>query len=159
TASVSGQEGAAMLTRSVEGIQTCVTSDGLIRHAQADFTRLSAGPWDGRRFPYIPRYPLPLDPEVRLHTDFDGEVDPITYQVLRSRFWHQNLEHGDVLTRVSGSLVVVESLDFATTMLTEDGDVVVIGPTLQYFSTQSDLIIKWTLEYRGAAGIEDEDIF
>lgn len=138
---------------------SCVTPDGVIRHAQADHDRLPEGPWDGRKYSYIPRYPLPMDPGVKLHQDFDAEIDPITYQVLRSRFWHQNLEHGDVLMRVSGSLVVVESLDFATSMLTEDGDIVVVGPTIQYFAVQSDLVIKWTLENRGAQGFQDGDIF
>jgi N-methylhydantoinase B len=142
-----------------ETTESLVTPDGVIRHAQADHDRLPEGPWDGRKYSYIPRYPLPMDPGVQLHQDFDAEIDPITYQVLRSRFWHQNLEHGDVLQRVSGSLVVVESLDFATSILTEDGDVVVVGPTIQYFAVQSDLVIKWTLEHRGAQGFKDGDIF
>jgi N-methylhydantoinase B len=136
-----------------------VTPDGVIRHAHADHDSLPGGPWDGKRYPYIPRYPLPMSDRVELHSEFEKDVDPITFQVLRSRFWHQNLEHGEVLKRVSGSLVVVESQDFATSMLTEDGDIFVIGPTIQYFSVQSDLAIKWTLEHRSAAGIEDGDIF
>jgi N-methylhydantoinase B len=143
----------------IQSTESVVTPDGVIRHAQADHDRLPEGPWDGRKYSYIPRYPLPMHESVKLHQEFDTEIDPITYQVLRSRFWHQNLEHGDVLQRVSGSLVVVESLDFATSMLTEDGDIFVVGPTIQYFAVQSDLVIKWTLENRGAQGFADGDIF
>ncbi len=140
------------------GIESCVTPDGVIRKAQADLEALGGGPWDGRRYSYIPRHPLPVPKHVSLHDEFERELDPITYQVLRSRFWHLNLEHGDVLVRSSGSMVIVLSLDFATCLLTENGDIVTIGPTIQYFSAFSDLVVKWTLENRGNA-ITDGDIF
>ena len=43
---------------------------------------------------------------------------------------------------------------------TEDGDVVVVSPTIQFFSTLADLIVKWTLENRSASpGIADGDVF
>jgi N-methylhydantoinase B len=96
----------AALTRDV-----VPTADGVIRHGDTDDEVVSDGKWDGRGHSYIPRYPLPVDDRVLLHEDFDRDVDPITYKVLRSRFWTQNLEHGDVLKRVSGSLAVVESHD------------------------------------------------
>ncbi len=43
-------------------VESCVTPDGVIRHAHADHDSLPGGPWDGKRYPYIPRYPLPVDP-------------------------------------------------------------------------------------------------
>ena len=135
------------------------TPDGIIRNPQVDFDMIGNGPWDGRRRSYIPRDPVPIDPRVTLHEEFDRGIDPVTHQVLRSRFWQQNLEHGDVLTRVSGSLVIVGAKDFATAMLTENGDTFVVGPNVQYFTSLSDLVVKWTLENRSAAGIEDGDIF
>ncbi len=80
--------------------------------------------------------------------------------MLRSRFWHKNLEHGDVIQRVSGSVPVVYSRDYATALLTETGDVVTIGPTIVFFSTLADQMVKWTLENRSAdPGIEDGDVF
>lgn len=137
-----------------------VTLDGVIRNPQATPEALAAAAWDGRSNSYIPVEPLRIDPSVRLHEDADLDVDPITYQVLRSRFWHKNLEHGDVIQRVSGSVPVVYSRDYATSILTENGDVVVISPTIVFFSTLADLIVKWTLENRSAApGIEDGDVF
>ena len=135
------------------------TPDGIIRNAQADKAALPGGPWDGTRYSYIPGAELALDPSVALHDGFDTDLDPITYQVLRSRFWHMNLEHGDILKRVSGSFVIVAANDFAVSLLTENGDIVTVGPSIQYFTGISDLIVKWTLENRGASGIHDGDVF
>jgi len=132
----------------------------VIRNAQATPATYAAEVWDGRRNSYIPRETLAIDPGLALHTEVDLDVDPITYQVLRSRFWHKNLEHGDVIQRVSGSVPVVYSRDYATALLTETGDVVTIGPTIVFFSTLADQIVKWTLENRSATpGIQDGDVF
>ncbi len=137
-----------------------VTRDGVIRNPQATAKTLEAETWDGRRNSYIPIEPLRLSPSLELHQDAELDIDPITYQVLRSRFWHKNLEHGDVIQRVSGSVPVVYSRDYATSILTETGDVVVISPTIVFFSTLADQIVKWTLENRSAEpGIEEGDVF
>lgn len=134
--------------------------DGVLRHPQATAEAMAAESWDGRRCSYIPLLPLDIDASIELHADSRLDVDPITYQVLRSRLWHKNLEHGDVIQRVSGSAPVVYSRDYATAICTEDGDVVVVSPTIQFFSALADLIIKWTLEHRSAApGISDGDVF
>ncbi|MFI8193957.1 hydantoinase B/oxoprolinase family protein [Streptomyces sp. NPDC085946] len=125
------------------------TEDGVLRNPQVDFEALGEGPWDGIHRSYIPRPELSIDPGLALHTEADLQVDPITYQVLRSRLWHQNLEHGDIIQRVTGSPPVIYSKDFATAVLTEDGEVVTVSPTIQFFSTLADLVVKWTLEHRG----------
>jgi N-methylhydantoinase B len=140
--------------------ESVVTTDGVIRNPQATERALQSDTWDGRRGSYIPVAPLDIDPSLQLHTEADLDLDPITYQVLRSRFWHKNLEHGDVIQRVSGSAPVVYSRDYATAICTEEGDVVVVSPTIQFFSALADLIVKWTLEHRSAApGIRDGDVF
>ncbi|WP_448620351.1 hydantoinase B/oxoprolinase family protein [Geodermatophilus sp. URMC 65] len=136
------------------------TDDGVVRNPQADFDRLGDGPWDGLRRSYIPRPELTIDPALALHTEADLDVDPITYQVLRSRMWHQNLEHGDIIQRTTGSAPVIYSKDFATALLTEDGEAVVVSPTIQFFSTLADLVVKWTLENRSESpGIAEGDVF
>src|SRR5215212_4692214 len=141
-------------------IEAVVTSDGIIRNPQATQRAIESDTWDGRRGSYIPVEPLRIDPSLELHRESDLDIDPITYQVLRSRFWHKNLEHGDVIQRVSGSAPVVYSRDYATAICTEEGDVVVVSPTIQFFSALADLIVKWTLEHRSAApGIRDGDVF
>ena len=146
----------------MQGVQAgaVVTTDGVIRNPQATTRALESDTWDGRRGSYIPVAPLSIDPSLELHTEADLDIDPITYQVLRSRFWHKNLEHGDVIQRVSGSAPVVYSRDYATAICTEEGDVVVVSPTIQFFSALADLIVRWTLEHRSTApGIRDGDVF
>jgi len=134
--------------------------DGILRHPQATPEAIASDVWDGREGSYIPPTPLPIDPSIELHREAQLDVDPITYQVLRSRLWHKNLEHGDVIQRVSGSVPVVYSRDYATALCTEDGDVVVVSPTIQFFSVLADPIVKWTLQNRSASpGIRDGDVF
>ena len=144
----------------IEAAPSHVTRDGVIRNAQATPETYEREVWDGRRNSYIPRARLAIDASLALHTRAELDVDPITYQVLRSRFWHKNLEHGDVIQRVSGSVPVVYSRDYATAILTETGDVVTISPTIVFFSTLADQIVKWTLENRSSApGIHEGDVF
>lgn len=127
---------------------------------EVDFASLPGGPWDGRMYSYIPRREIPVHPSLPIHDEYDLEVDPITYQVLRSRFWHINLEHSDTIKKASGSPVIVWADDFNTALLTETGDTVVSGPAIQYFTGLADLVVKWTIENRSESpGIEDGDIF
>jgi N-methylhydantoinase B len=117
------------------------------------------GPWDGRMRSYVPAGPPRIAPGLELHREADADLDPITYEVLRSRLYHKNLEHADILQRVGGSQPVIVARDFATSLLTEDGEIIAVSPTLQYFAMQSDLVVRWTLENRSAAGIGDGDVF
>ena len=136
------------------------TPDGVLRHDEVDRAQLQGGPWDGTVYSYIPPAKRQIDPALLLHEDFNLEIDPITYQVLRSRFWNMNLDHSDTVKRVSGSPVIVYMEDFNTSLLTESGDSIVCGPSIQYFTGYGDLVVKWTLEHRsGNPGIEDGDIF
>ena len=50
--------------------------------------------------------------------------------------------------------------DFQTSVLTEDGELVFLGPNLQYFSNSHSLTVKWTLEHRSDnPGIGPGDVF
>lgn len=141
-------------------IQSTSTPDGVIRNREADLSSLPEGPWDGRTYGYIPGPLLKIDPTLVLHEEFDQDLDPITYQVLRNRFWNLNLDHSDTIKRVSGSPLIVYMDDFNTSLLTENGDSLVCGPSIQYFTGHGDHVVKWTLEHRsGSPGIEDGDIF
>ena len=136
------------------------TADGVIRNTQIDIDSLPEGPWDGRWYSYAPPLKLRIDPSVVLHEDFDRDIDPVTYQVLRSRFWNLNLDHSDTIQRVSGSPLIVYMDDFNTSLLTECGDTLVCGPSIQYFTGHGDMAVKWTLENRSAnPGIRDGDAF
>ena len=101
------------------------TVDGILRRPEVDPDFLGDQVWDGRgMYSYIPP-PAPelrIAPQVELHTEFDVEIDPVTYQVLRNRFWSINLDHSDTIRRVSGSPVIVYMDDFNTALMTETGD-------------------------------------
>ena len=82
------------------------TPDGILRRPEVDPDFLKGANWDGRfSYSYVPppAAELRLPPEVSLHSEFDLDVDPVTYQVLRNRFWSINLDHSDTIRRVSGS--------------------------------------------------------
>jgi N-methylhydantoinase B len=109
---------------------------------------------------YLPPKELTLDPSVTLHTEYDAQMDPISYEVLRSKLWNVNWEHFNTIRRVSGSQVVVYGYDFNTTIQTEDGAGVCFGPGNLFFGGCADLVVKWTLEHRaGNVGINDGDVF
>jgi N-methylhydantoinase B len=128
--------------------------------AEADLAQLGDGPWDGRALPYIPGRHLNVSSSLQFHADFDDEIDPVTYQVVRWKLWSANLEHSDTVKRVSGSPIIVYMDDFNTSILTEDGDNLVCGPSIQFFTGLSDLVIKWTLEHRSDnPGISEGDVF
>jgi N-methylhydantoinase B len=124
---------------------------------------LALGPWDGRVRSYVPLRELSVDPRLALHTEATPDLDPITYEVLRSRLYHKNLEQADIVQRVAGSQPVIVARDFATALMAENGDIICVSPTLQYFASQADLVVKWTLEHRsgstGQGGIRDGDVF
>jgi N-methylhydantoinase B len=139
------------------------TSDGILRRPEVQPSFLGDEVWDGRGvFSYIPppAAKLRIPPEVSLHTEFDTDLDAVTYQVLRNRFWSINLDHSDTIRRVSGSPVIVYMDDFNTALMTETADLVMAGPSIQWFAAIGDLPVKWTLENRGAnPGIEEGDVF
>ncbi len=109
---------------------------------------------------YIPPSELDIDPNLGIHTEADEDVDPITYEVIKSRFWNLNWDHQETVRRVSGSGVVVYGFDFNTSLQTELGDGVVFGPGNLMFAGCADLVIKWTLEHRSRnVGIRPGDVF
>lgn len=109
---------------------------------------------------YMPPKELVIDPSLQLHTDYDADVDPISYEVLRSKLWNINWDHQETIRRVSGSQVVVFGYDYNTSIQTEDGAGVCFGPGNLFFGGCADLVINWTLEHRSMnVGIGEGDIF
>jgi N-methylhydantoinase B len=109
---------------------------------------------------YLPPAELDVNPDLLFHADFEREVDPITFEVIRSRFWNINWDHQETIRRVSGSGVVVYGYDFNTSLQTETGEGVVFGPGNLMFAGCADLVIKWTLEHRSwSVGINHGDVF
>ncbi len=54
-------------------------------------------------------------------------VDPVTFEVLRHKFWQAAEEMGTILIQASSSPVVTEVQDFATALFAANGDFVAMG--------------------------------
>ncbi len=116
--------------------------------------------FDGRNMGYVPPKKLSISAKLKLQRKAAGDIDPITYEVVRHALWHVNEEHGATIQRVSGSPVAMYALDLNPSILTEDGEFVYFGPYMQYMSGVTDTQVKWILEYRGDnPGIRDGDMF
>ncbi|QEC46756.1 hypothetical protein FSW04_03580 [Baekduia soli] len=103
---------------------------------------------------------LEIDPGLALHEAAATDIDPITYEVVRSRLWAINQDHMHTIRRISGSGVTVYAWDFSVSIQTELGDGVVFGPGILFFAGCADLVVKWTLEHRsGNVGINPGDVF
>jgi N-methylhydantoinase B len=150
-------------TGSLDGPSTALwqpTDDGVLRHDEVDRSRLREGYWNGRINSYIPPAQPVIHPSVRLSQEFEAELDPVTSEILRWRLWNINLEHSETIKRAAGTEIVSFSDDYNTSILTEVGDTVLGGPTIQYFVGAADCAVKWTLENRSASpGISDGDMF
>ncbi len=116
--------------------------------------------FDGINSPYVPPKQLSISPSLTLHREWDDNVDPVTYEVIRHNLWNINEEHGATIQRISGSPVSMFSLDLNPSILTEDAEFVYFGPYMQYMSGVTDTQVKWILEYRSDnPGIEAGDMF
>ena len=116
--------------------------------------------FDGVNHPYVPPKALRISPKLKLHREWDTEIDPVTYEVVRHNLWQINEEHGATIQRLSGSPVAMYALDLNPSLLTEDAEFVYFGPYMQYMSGVTDTQVKWTLEFRSDnPGIRDGDMF
>src|SRR5215213_6047340 len=116
--------------------------------------------WDGQARSFIPTGSLSLPAGLRLHNATVDAVDPVTHEVVRYALLATNFEHSSLLQRLCVSPITMLTRDFQTSVLTEIGDVVFLGPNLQYFSNSHSLSIKYILEKRAALlGLAPGDIF
>jgi N-methylhydantoinase B len=118
--------------------------------------------WDGVRDAYVPSsdFGSRISPTVRLHVDAAEDLDPVTYEVIRHNLWMVNLEHGETMTRLSGSPSANIAQDFNPVILLEDGEELFFGPYIQHAAAACGSAAKWILENRGEnPGIEDGDVF
>lgn len=116
--------------------------------------------WDGNRNSYRPAADWrERVSELPLHVEFDDELDPITYQVIRNRLWTINTAHGETVTRVSGSPVFA-SFDFNMCILTEDADIVMNAPFIQFLNVGAPYTVRFVMEHFGRdPGIGEGDVF
>jgi Hydantoinase B/oxoprolinase len=115
--------------------------------------------WDGVQRGYIPGEMLRIPDTLKLHTG-TADVDPVTFEVIRYSLMNTNREHGQTIQRLAVSPVTMITRDFQPSILTASGDLVFLGPYLQYFSNAQALTVKWLLENRSEnPGIEPGDMF
>jgi N-methylhydantoinase B len=127
--------------------------DGLPRARDPSF-------WDGVQQCYIPGPELRFDPSLRLHRSPAREIDPVTYELVRYSLLNINLEHTALLQKLAVSQLVILSRDYQSAMLTEDGEVLLVGPCIQFFAKSAGLAAQYSLEHRsGNPGIGPGDIF
>ena len=116
--------------------------------------------FDGIENPYVPPETLNISKKLMLHSKWDKNVDPVTYEVVRHNLWQINEEHGATIQRLSGSPVAIYALDLNPSILTENAEFVYFGPYMQYMSGVTDTQIKWTMEFRSEnPGISEGDMF
>jgi N-methylhydantoinase B len=116
--------------------------------------------WDGLTYPYVPPAELNIDESLELHAEADAHVDPVTHEVLRHALWNVNVEHGNMIMRISGSPICAYGHDFNPVILDERGDFVFFGPFLQYLAAATSSTVKWILENRSEnPGVEPGDVF
>ena len=117
--------------------------------SETELIKISEMPADsltGANNPYVPGRELHYAAKLTLHRDYDTDLDPVTFEVIRHALWNINEEHGGTIQRVSGSPVAMYALDLNPTIMTEDAEFVYVGPYMQYMSGVADTQVKWMLE-------------
>ena len=72
--------------------------------------------FNGVTNPYVPGPELQYSAKLKLHSDYEPDIDPITFEVIRHALWNINEEHGATIQRVSGSPVAMYALDLNPTI-------------------------------------------
>lgn len=116
--------------------------------------------YDGLVRPYIP------DPDhVHAHSSvryFEGEteVDAVMYEVIRHKLLQINDDHGATIERLSGSPITLYTNDFNSGILTATGEILFMGPYVQWFAAMMDTAVRWILENRSESpGIAPGDMW
>lgn len=128
---------------------------------QPDLEHYDEITWDGVQHSYRPGpdWKSQVSSDLALHEAADEALDPVTFEVLRNRLWTINLAHGDTLSRMSGS-PIFQALDFNMSVLTEDAEIVVSAPFIQYLNTGSPLVVRHVMErLSDNPGIHEGDVF
>lgn len=87
-------------------------------------------------------------------------VDPITFEILRHRFWAINTEAATTVRLVSGSPVATEAQDMNTGLMNAQGDVFMVAPlSMAKATTMSDVVKDILSNYQENPGIRPGDGF
>jgi N-methylhydantoinase B/acetone carboxylase, alpha subunit len=101
-----------------------------------------------------------VEESIPLHHDQDESLDAITYEIIRSKLGNINIDHGETIRRISGSMPVAEGNDYNASIATELGEGTAFGAHNWFFAGYADLAIRWVLEFRAnSVGVNDGDVF
>src|SRR4051794_367617 len=112
--------------------------------------------WDGTDHAFNPTGPVKVPPNLKLSTEAETEIDPITYEVVRHGLWNANAEHVREIENLAVSQITVEIRDFQPCILTEDAELLYFGPCLQYMSGMLDMMTRYILEHRGERVVDGD---
>jgi N-methylhydantoinase B len=116
------------------------------------------GFWDGQNHSYMPPEEMVIPPGLALHRDSIEVTDPITFEVIRHSLWNINQEHSSIIENLSVSPITLETRDYQTALLTEDGQILFFGLGVQYFAGWMDWVIKYVIQHHGDE-IRDGDMW
>ena len=112
------------------------------------------------QFGYLNPVLSQVEDHITLHTDQDDSLDPVTYEIIRSKLGNINIDHGETIRRISGSMPVAEGNDYNASIATELGEGTAFGAHNWFFAGYADLAIRWVLEFRAqTVGVNDGDVF
>ena len=102
-----------------------------------------------------------IDPSLSLHkAPAEGDLDRVTFEVLRNRLDRINDEQGITLQNVSGSPIATDANDFNVVITDERGEIVNFGQYVMFLGGALDVAIKWILENRSDdPGIQPGDMY
>ncbi|MGE0502338.1 MAG: hydantoinase B/oxoprolinase family protein [Rhizobiaceae bacterium] len=94
------------------------------------------------------------------NASLDTGLDPVTFQILRSRLIAINEESATTMKLVSGSTVATEANDLNTAILTPEGDVVAVARFSLAKATTMSRVVQDIMEtYTDNPGIREGDAF
>ncbi|MEA2424793.1 MAG: hypothetical protein QOH13_1203, partial [Thermoleophilaceae bacterium] len=99
-------------------------------------------------------------PEEAIDERGEGELDPITYEVIKNRLWAINDEQAMTAAKISGTPLIYESFDFNAGILDADGKGVFAGVYVTYHTTGLDLAVEGVKKTFGSRDdINEGDVF
>jgi N-methylhydantoinase B len=89
-----------------------------------------------------------------------GDIDPVTFEVVRNKLRAITEEQAITLKSVSGSPVVTDATDFNNGIYLSDGSIVTMGPQVLFHTgTMSTVIKSIVAEFSDNPGIAEGDMF
>jgi N-methylhydantoinase A/oxoprolinase/acetone carboxylase beta subunit/N-methylhydantoinase B/oxoprolinase/acetone carboxylase alpha subunit len=101
-----------------------------------------------------------LDLPAKADEVVTGELDPITYEVVKNRIWAINDEQAMTAAKISGTPLIYESFDFNAGILDAKGKGVCAGVYVTYHTTGLDLAVEGVMKTFGDRDdIHEGDVF